>query len=67
MHARILLIALGGAAAFAPLGLRCLAAACRRVELRDQQLLVQEGSSASRVFVIVEGECRVTLRPPPLP
>jgi hypothetical protein len=56
----------GRAACLAPLGLRCLAPFCAVVEFGDQEVLVREGDAAQTVFVVVAGECRLTLRPPQL-
>jgi hypothetical protein len=46
-----------------PLGLKCAAPFSSTVEFRDQELLVHEGQSSATMYVIVEGECRLLLKP----
>jgi hypothetical protein len=53
----------GRSACLMPLGLKCAAPFSSTVEFRDQELLVHEGQSSATMYVIVEGECRLLLKP----
>lgn len=53
----------GRSACLMPLGLKCAAPFSSTVEFRDQELLVQEGQPSQTMYVIVEGECRLLLKP----